>query len=148
MNATYALALLCVSSAVFAAGGRDPMSVTLSAPSVVILRASDAEVAKIKSDHGFIEFEADFEANSSRLIEAMKTQPQIKVLASSAQTVRFSDQTVAPVLRSNIETRYGYLFYRPGEPPLVYSGVRPADGLICEAARMFKVEFKGHRCEP
>jgi hypothetical protein len=148
MNARLVLLMFSAPSVVLAADGRDPTSLTLSGPSVVILRADDAEVAKIKFDHGFVEFEADFGANSSRLVEAMKSQPQIKVVASSAQTVRFSDQTVAPILRGNIETRYGYLFYRPGEPPRVYSGVRPSDGLICEAARMFQVAFKGHHCEP
>ena len=143
-----ALSLLCVSTMLCAAASREPTSLTLTGPSVVVFRASGAENAKREPSEAFVEFRKDFESSTQRLMTALKSRPQIQVVVSSVDVIRFSDASVPPVWRYSIEGGYGYLFYQPGKPLRVFAGVRNADGLICEAARMFALKPNPPHCEP
>jgi hypothetical protein len=148
LRGALALSLLGVSTVLFAAPSREPTSLTLTGPSVVVFRASSAEIAKREPSEAFVEFRKDFESSTQRLLTALKSRPQIKVVVSAPDVIRFSDASVLPVWRYSVEGGYGYLFYQPGKPLRVFAGVRNADGLICEAARMFALKPNPPHCEP
>jgi hypothetical protein len=127
--------------------------VTLTGPSVVIFHASRTEVAEAaKSDpepnEETLAARKDFQSGSAKLMESLKTHPQIKVIESSADVVRFSDPKVPPVWRYSVGAGYGYVFYQPGRPLRVFSGGRAADGLICEASRTFDIRPRPPHCDP
>jgi len=124
--------------------------VTLTGPSVVIFHASRAELARTEPepDEDKLAARKDFAAGASKLQEALKAHPQIKVVVSSADVVRFSDAKLPPVWRYSVGAGSGYVFYQPGKPLRVFSGDRGADGLICEASRMFDTRPRPPHCDP
>lgn len=135
----------------YAAAPAQPVTLTLTGPSVVIFHATSAEIATARAEQEpeqLKAFNAEFSAGSTRLVAALKAHPAIKVISSSADVVRFSDTTIAPVWRYSVPGGHGYLFYRPGAPLRVFAGVRNADGLICEAARMFELKPAPPHCDP
>lgn len=142
-----ALSILGFAVAADAAKTPEPSSLTLTGPSVVILRASAAEVAKAPRDEEFADFRKDFDTQTSRVVTALKAHPAIKVYVSSADVIRFSDPGVPPVWRYSVGSGHGYVLYQPGAPLRVYSGVRTADGILCEAARMFSLKPRPPNCE-
>ena len=132
---------------------RPAASLTLTGPSVVIFHASRADIARTEPETDAekeekVTFRKDFEGGATKLQEALKAHPQIKVIVSSADVVRFGDAKVAPVWRYSMGDGYGYVFYQPGKPLRVFAGVRSAEGLICEAYRMFGAGPRPPHCDP
>jgi hypothetical protein len=152
------LALVCgvyltaAAACLDAAKPREPVALTLTGPSVVIFHATGAEIERIRTEERgedeYKSFKADFDNGSARLTAALKRYPQIKVMVSSADVVRFADPSVPPVWRYSVPGGFGYLLYQPGRPVRVYSGVRSGDGLACEAARLFTLKPLPPRCDP
>lgn len=130
---------------------RNPSTLTLSGPSVVIVHASPTEMReekeKARSEEEFAEVNKDMQNTTSRFVKAMQAYPNVRVTTSSADVIRFADPNVPPVWRYSVGTRTGYVFYRPGKPVRVFSGVRTADGLVCEAARLFELKPKPPKCD-
>ena len=113
---------------------------------VVILIDSAREQSALKDDEGFIEFSEDFWHYTQRFVAALRAQPEIRVVTSSARQVRFSDKRVAPINRRRLEGGYGYVLYRPGAAPVVLAGVHVDDELVCAAARLYGIGFTGYDC--
>jgi hypothetical protein len=134
-----------------AADARKPSTLTLTGPSVVIVHASPAEMTEEKekapSEEEFAEVNKEFQNTTTAFVKAMHAYPNVKVTTSSADVIRFSEPNVPPVWRYSVGTRTAYVFYRPGKPVRVFSGVRTADGLVCEAARLFELKPKPPRCD-
>jgi len=146
-----ACAWLCAPLAgAYAAAPAPPSSITLTGPSVVILRATAAEIdrARLERPEELAEFRKDFDANAARFTTWLKAHPRIRVITTTADVIRFQEPSAPPVWHYSVEGGHGYLFYQPGAPVHVYAGVRSADGLICEAARTFEVKPLPPRCEP
>lgn len=148
--AAVVLVASALASAAAMAGERPPTAITLSGPSVVIFHASRAEIAQAEPepDEEKLAVRKDFEGGAAKLEQALKAHPRVKVIASSADVVRFADPKVPPVWRYSVGAGFGYVFYQPGKPLRVFSGVRSADGLICEASRMFDLTPKPPHCDP
>ena len=128
-------------------------SLTLTGPSVVIFHGSRADVARTEPETDAekeerLALRKEFEGGASKLQDALRAHPHIKVIVSSADVVRFSDAKVPPVWRYSLGTGYGYVYYQPGKPLRVFSGVRSADGLICEASRLFDTRPRPSHCDP
>jgi hypothetical protein len=130
---------------------RNPSTLTVSGPSVVIVRASPAEMReekeKARSEEEFVEANKEFQNTTAAFAKAMQAYPTVKLTTSSADVIRFSEPNVPPVWRYSVGTRTAYVFYRPGKPVRVFSGVRTADGLVCEAARLFELKPKPPKCD-
>jgi hypothetical protein len=141
------------SSAAKLAKEKPPAAVTLTGPSVVIFHASRADIAKAEPETDAekeeqLAFRKDFAGGATKLQEAMRAHPQVKVIESSADVVRFSDPKMTPVWRYSVGTGYGYVFYQPGKPLRVFSGARGGDGLVCEATRVFDLKPRPANCDP
>ena len=150
MTNTLTLAALIGMSILGSAVARDPSTLTLTGPSVVIFHSTPAEIDKMRADEDPEQLKAaraDFEAGTTRLTRALRAYPQIKVLSSSADVVHFSSPGTPPVWRYSVEGGRGYLFYRPGQPVRVFAGVRSGDGLVCEAVRTFDLKPLPPRCD-
>jgi len=133
-----------------AAAPAQPSSITLNGPSVVMFRATAAEIDSARAENAeqAAELRKEFDANAARFESWLKAHPRIRVITTTADVVRFPEPSTQPVWRYSVEGGRGYLFYRPGAPVRVYAGVRGADGLICEAARTFDVKPLPPRCDP
>jgi hypothetical protein len=134
-----------------AADALKPSTLTLAGPSVVVVHASPAEMTeekeKARSEEEFAEANKEFQNTTTAFVKAMQAYPSVKVTTSSADVIRFSEPNVPPVWRYSVGTRTAYVFYRPGKPVRVFSGVRTADGLVCEAARLFELKPRPPRCD-
>jgi hypothetical protein len=144
-------AMLYASVTSAAADPRNPSALTLTGPSVVIVHASPAELReekeKARSEEEFAEVNKDFQNTTTAFVKAMQAYPNVKVTTSAADVIRFSEPNVPPVWRYSVGTRTAFVFYRPGKPVRVFSGVRSADGLVCEAARLFDLKPRPPRCD-
>ena len=119
---------------------------TLAAPTIVILHEPLAVISKHDDGGKFAKFATDFEANANRMAVALRQHPEISVIYSSAAKVSFGDTGVNPVRREDIVSHWGFVFYRPGSPPVVYAGVVEDTYLVCQAAKYFAVRFDGFKC--
>jgi hypothetical protein len=125
----------------------EPTTLTVKGPTVVILQGSAADLDKMRDDEAFKDFRSGFEANVSRFIEGMKAHPQVRVVRSSADVIRFVDPKLPPVQRYSVDNGHGYVFYQPGAPARVFGNVRSGDGLLCEAARTFRWKPAPPNCD-
>jgi len=125
----------------------EPTAITLTGPAIVILRPSPAEIAKEEPDDRQKELHADSSATRAAFVKAMRAYPQVRIMDGNVDVVRFREASTPPVWRYSVESGYGYVFYAPGQPVKVFSGSRSAEGLVCEAARMYALKPRPPKCD-
>lgn len=119
----------------------------LRKPTIVILVAPAAEQKKYKDDSEYNEFSGDFAVYANRMIAILRDHSEVKVQWSDADTVSFPGTGFKPVRRRQLETEWGYVFFRPGAPPIVQAGVADDEFLVCIAVRLYKLKIDGYKCE-
>jgi hypothetical protein len=128
------------------AGGKTRV-LALRKATIVILVAPAAEQRKYKNDSEYNEFSSDFAVYANRLITALQPYAAVTVQWSDAETVSFPGTSFAPIRRQKLETEWGYVFFRPGFPPVVHAGVAEDEYLVCIAARLFQLKVEGYKCD-
>ncbi len=144
MRAVLGLALMV--AAIGPANAYAQASVSLRKPTVLILKDTRAQMARLKDDYGYSEGSGDFAAYANRMEVALKQHPEIMVKWSSAATVAFPGTKLKSIVRSTVGNGWGYVFYRPGREPVVIEGVAIDDQLVCVAAKLYEVTFDGYSC--
>jgi hypothetical protein len=114
---------------------------------IVILVATAAEQWKYKDDSEYNEFSGDFAVYANRLITALHSHSEVTVRWSDTDTVSFPGTSFAPIHRQKLETEWGYVFFRPGSPPVVHAGVAEDEYLVCLAARLYELKVEGYKCD-
>jgi hypothetical protein len=122
-------------------------TIALTKPTIIILVAPKSEQRRYKDDSEYNEFSGDFAVYANRLISTLRPYPNVTIRWSDADAVTFPGTSFKPVQRRELETEWGYVFFRPGAPPVVHAGVAEDEYLICIAAKLYGLTIQGHKCE-
>ncbi len=119
---------------------------TLKKSAIVILVPPEKELKSQAKEEGFADFSGDFAYYAGKMKSALEKGSKIPVQWSTASQVAFPDTTIKPIIRSKLETGWGYVFYRPGEQPVIVEGVADDEQLVCIAAKLYKIKVGDYEC--
>ena len=143
--------LFATSAAIALLAGVHPLAdaqslLRVTKPTVVILVDTPAEQRRHQEDGEYNEFAGDFAVYANRMAEALRGIPQVSIRWSYSSTVSFPGTSYKPVHRRKLETGWGYVFFKPGEQPVVIAGVAEDDQLVCTAVKLYKIKVEGYAC--
>jgi len=132
-------ALTAVGASAFAAKQASaPKELRLNAPTIVILLDSPEEQAlQHKRDPNYGEASSDFGYYTGQMLDALKRHKEFNIRWSHAERITFPGTRLASLKRSEVGGGWGYIFFKPGKPPVIVHGVATSDELICRASVMF-----------